>query len=107
MRSFLLLLVAAGCAGRAPLGPADGGGTHAISDDGHGTYAIALDHFAVAPGEERYVCQDFANPFAGASAAIHQFASPMTPGSHHLLPFYKPGAPDGALADCSGLEFAP
>src|SRR5207302_1403480 len=50
---------------------------------------------------------DFANPFAGASAAIHQFASHMTPGSHHLLLFYKASAADAPLADCSGSEFAP
>ena len=107
MRCCLFALALAGCAGRAPLAPADGGGTHAITDDGHGTYTIALDHFVVAPGQERYACQDFANPFGGAPAAIHQFASHLTPGSHHLLVFYKPGASDGALADCSGLEFAP
>jgi len=106
MRCCLFALALAGCAGRAPLAPADGG-AHAITDDGHGTYTITLAHFVVAPGQERYACQDFANPFGGAPAAIHQFASHMTPGSHHLLVFYKPGASDGALADCSGLEFAP
>jgi hypothetical protein len=30
----------------------------------------------------------------------------MTPGSHHLLLFYKQGATNTNLADCSGLEFA-
>jgi hypothetical protein len=107
--SWLLVVVLAGCAGHPALAPGDGGagGAHAITDDGHGTYTITLDRFVVAPGEERYACQDFANPFAGAPASIHQFASHMTPGSHHLLLFYKAGARDGALADCSGLEFAP
>ncbi|HEX9103712.1 MAG TPA: hypothetical protein VF997_15990, partial [Polyangia bacterium] len=86
----------------------DGGATgHAIGDDGHGNYTITLDPFVVAPGEERYACQDFANPFGGGAAAIHQFASHLTPGSHHLLLFYKPGASDAPLADCSGSEFAP
>ena len=104
----LFALVAAGCAGHAALGPADGGaGHHAIIDDGHGTYTIALDSFTVAPGEERYACQDFANPFGSDSAAIHGFASHLTPGSHHLLVFYKAGAADAPLADCSGSEFAP
>lgn len=102
-------LVVAGCAGHAALAPADGGQSagHAISDNGDGTYTIALDPFVVAPGQERYACQDFANPFGGASAAIHAFASHLTPGSHHLLLFYKPAATDAALADCSGSEFAP
>jgi hypothetical protein len=105
MRTALSLLLFCGCGGATVHPLADGGG-HAITDDGHGTYTIALDHFVVAPGQERYACQDFANPFGGAPAAIHQFASHMTPGSHHLLVFYKPGAGDGALADCSGTEFA-
>jgi len=104
--SYLVLLFVAGCGGSAR-SPSDGGTAHAITDDGHGTYTITLDHFVVAPGEERYACQSFANPFGGAPAAIHQFASHMTPGSHHLLVFYKPGATDGPIADCSGLEFAP
>jgi hypothetical protein len=105
MRTALSLLLFCGCGGATVHPLADGGG-HAITDDGHGTYTIALEHFVVAPGQERYACQDFANPFGGAPAAIHQFASHMTPGSHHLLVFYKPGAGDGALADCSGTEFA-
>jgi hypothetical protein len=109
MRIFgCLVLFACGCGGPGALAPGDGGsGAHAITDDGHGTYTIALGHFVVAPGQERYACQDFANPFGGAPAAIHQFASHMTPGSHHLLVFYKPSAADAPLADCSGTEFAP
>ena len=110
MRIACLALCAslAACAGRPATPSADGGaGDHAITDDGHGTYTIALQPFTVAPGQERYACQDFANPFGGDAAAIHAFASQMTPGSHHLLLFYKPGAADGPLADCSGTEFAP
>jgi len=107
--SLVLLGLLGGCTAH-PVGTPDGGGpapSHAITDDGQGHYTIALDHFTVAPGAERYACQDFANPFGGASAAIHAFASHMTPGSHHLLVFYKPSATDGPLADCSGTEFAP
>ena len=110
MRAPCLVFCAslAACGGTSATPRADGGsGSHAITDDGHGTYTIALTPFVVAPGEERYACQDFANPFDGDAAAIHRFASHMTPGSHHLLLFYKPGATDGALADCSGTEFAP
>ena len=105
---LIALASAAGCGGAATHAGADGGAPpHAITDDGHGTYTIALAPFVVAPGQERYVCQDFANPFGGAPAAIHQFASHMTPGGHHLIVFWAPGAADGPLADCSGTEFAP
>ena len=37
---------------------------------------------------------------------IQEFESHMVAGSHHMLLFYKPGAMDTALEDCSGLEFA-
>lgn len=113
LRTLALLVplgALAACAGRPATAPSDGGGGaggHAIGDDGHGTYTITLDPFVVAPGEERYACQDFANPFGGDAAAIRQFTSQLTPGSHHLLLFYKAGAADGPLADCSGTEFAP
>jgi hypothetical protein len=111
MRLFVLLPIAgilAGCAAHPGATSDDGGPpAHAITDDGHGNYTITLDRFTVAPGAERYACQNFANPFGGASAALHAFASHMTPGSHHLLVFYKPSATDGPLADCSGTEFAP
>ena len=101
-----LWLLLAGCASHGAPATGDGGG-HAITDDGHGTYSITLAPFVVAAGAERYACQDFANPFGGDAAAIHAFASHMTPGSHHLLLFYKSSASDGPLADCSGTEFAP
>jgi hypothetical protein len=109
MRCLVLGFVVLASCGGSPVHPlADGGdpGAHAITDDGHGTYTITLAAFTVAPGQERYACQDFANPFAGAPAAIHQLASHMTAGSHHLLLFYKAGAADGPLADCRGTEFA-
>ncbi len=67
---------------------------------------ITLDEFVVQPGEEVYKCQNFANPF-GEDTDIQEFESHMTPGSHHLLLFYKQDAVDGPLEDCSGLEFAP
>ena len=80
---------------------------HAITDDGHGNYTITLDRFTVAPGAERYACQDFANPFGGASAAIHAFASHLTPGSHHLLVFYKPSAPPTARSPTAAAPSSP
>lgn len=106
MRATFLVFFAAGCAGHPAGAPHDGGATR-ITDDGHGTFTMATDHFVVAPAEERYRCQDFANPFGGAAAAIGAFVSHLTPGSHHLLVFYKPGAVDAAPADCRANEFAP
>ncbi|MFO0617620.1 MAG: hypothetical protein U0414_33810 [Polyangiaceae bacterium] len=68
------------------------------------TVTIELASFDVGPGEEVYKCQNFANPF-GEDVEVSAFESHMTGGSHHLLLFYKNGASDGPLTDCSGLEF--
>src|SRR5437879_4719633 len=106
MRFLSLVLLAGGCAVHPAGNPGGDAGSSRITNDGNGTYTLTLDRFTVAPGQERYACQDFANPFGGEAAGIRQFASQMTPGSHHLLLFYKSGATDGALADCSGTEFA-
>lgn len=81
-----------------------GAGTGSGGDDAN-TVTITLDSFEVLPGEEVYKCQNFANPF-GQDAHIQAFESHMTSGSHHLLLFYREGATDGELTDCSGLEFA-
>lgn len=85
------------------------GGARATTDAGArpDSVTLTLGPFAVGAGEERYVCQEFANPFGGGDVAISSFASHATAGLHHLLVFYAPGAVDGALADCSGSEFAP
>lgn len=69
------------------------------------TVTLVMDSFDIAPGEEVYKCQNFANPFGG-DVDVSVFESHMTAGSHHLLLFYKPVAQDGPLQDCSGLEFA-
>jgi hypothetical protein len=74
---------------------------------GGDTATLQLSPFTVPAGTEVYKCQDFANPFGGANAEVREFESHMTPGSHHLLLFFKAGATNGALADCSGLEIAP
>ena len=66
---------------------------------------LTLSSFSLAPGEEKYVCQDFANPFDG-DASISQWQSHLTPGAHHLIVFYKTGAQNGSLESCSGNEFA-
>jgi len=67
---------------------------------------FTMTPFTVPAGGEVYKCQNFANPFGGADAEVALFESHMTPGSHHLLLFYKDGATDSPLEDCSGLEFA-
>ncbi|MDB4965136.1 MAG: hypothetical protein JWN44_825 [Myxococcales bacterium] len=113
MTRFLLLTglstLAAACSPHGASGLAlDGGlpaGGGAIVDNGDGSYTIPMT-FTVAPGEERYECRDFANPFGGAEAAIARFESHLSPGAHHLLLFYKPGARDGAPERCSGTELA-
>ena len=67
----------------------------------------------LAPGIERYVCQDFANPF-GRDIAIVESASELTPGIHHFLAFALSAAQnhavtltDDPLQECpsAGLEF--
>jgi hypothetical protein len=60
----------------------------------------------VAPGEEAFFCQNFANPF-GKNVEVIESESFMTPGSHHMFVFYEPGASDGPVVPCSGLEFKP
>jgi hypothetical protein len=66
---------------------------------------LALSSFTLAPGQERYVCQNFASPFGG-EAKVERFDSHMTAGAHHLIVFFQVAARDGALEDCSGNEFA-
>jgi hypothetical protein len=92
MRSLLTLLFAC----TPPLPPG-------ISDEKIDA-TLTLASFTVAPGEERYVCQNFANPF-GVEASIARFDSHMTTGAHHLIVFFHAGG-DGALETCSGNEFA-
>jgi hypothetical protein len=66
---------------------------------------LKSEAFTIQPGEEVYRCQNFANPF-GKDVEIQATESFMSPGSHHLFAFYKEGATDGALEECSGLEFS-
>lgn len=87
-----------------------GGSTTSSTGSGGGVdgdvVTLSLSPFTVLPGEEVYKCQNFKNPF-GVEAEIARFESHMTPGSHHLLLFYKKAVTEDApLEDCSGLEFA-
>lgn len=65
---------------------------------------LKSESFTVPAGGELYRCQNFANPF-GKDVDIKATESFMSPGSHHLFAFYKEGASDGPLVECSGLEF--
>jgi hypothetical protein len=77
-----------------------------LADTGPST-TLTMQSFTVPPGAELYKCQDFANPYGGADVQVKAFDSHMSVGSHHLFVFFKQNATDGALTDCSGLEFAP
>ncbi len=70
------------------------------------TVTLTMQPFDVPAGKEVYMCQNFANPFGGATVDIGEFESHMAKGSHHLLVFYKDGITDSPEETCSGLEFA-
>lgn len=95
-------------------GTTGGGGTTSGGSGTGGTTGTTNDQvtlrsetFKVPAGGEVFVCQDFANPFGGVDTDVQEFESHMSPGSHHLLLFYKDSATDSALTPCSGLEFSP
>ncbi len=84
-------------------------GDAAAEDNSDIAYSVTLvsDTFTVAPGAEVYKCQDFANPFQGQQVDIIKHESHMPEGSHHVLLFFKSGATDDSVQDCSGLEAYP
>src|SRR6185437_3846163 len=122
-------VLASACGGgsQSGAGPSDAGstGTFAVSNDGSSgqvtfddaaadvdpsaVYSVTLttQAFTVPPGGEVYKCQDFANPFQGEPVDITRYDLSMNAGSHHMLLFYKQGATDGPVVDCSGLMVAP
>jgi hypothetical protein len=85
-------------------GGGSGGGGGGVTMNG-GSVTFTMAPFTVPVKGEIYKCQEFANPW-GADAEVQAFESHMSPGSHHLLLFYKSGVANGPLVDCSGLEFA-
>ncbi|APR77682.1 Hypothetical protein A7982_03029 [Minicystis rosea] len=123
-----ILLAASACSGGGESTTAGTGGSVASASSGSGatsssgtgsettssstggsvgdTVTVEMTPFVVPAGGEVYKCQNFSNPFGGQSAEVAKFESHMTPGSHHLLLFYKQGATDSPQEDCSGLEFA-
>lgn len=68
------------------------------------TVTIATAPRTIEAGGEAFFCQNFSNPFPG-SVDVLRSESFMTPGSHHMFVFYEPGATDGPVEDCSGLEY--
>jgi hypothetical protein len=84
-------------------GSSTGGTTGSTGD----TVTLQSQMFLVPKGGEVFKCQDYANPFGGVDTDVQEFESHMSPGSHHLLLFYKDNASDTTLSDCSGLEFSP
>src|SRR5207253_289942 len=118
MKSLACLLALAGCSGNPGTtnggntnggttgGGTTGGGTNG-STTGGGTTGSATggttgttndivtlrsETFKVPAGGEVFVCQDFGNPFGGMDTDVQEFESHMSPGSHHLLLFYKDNA---------------
>lgn len=80
-----------------------GGNTGGAGNSGN-TITIKTDVRTVGKGEEAFFCQNFTNPFGGPVDVVES-ESFMTPGSHHMFVFYEPGATDGPVEDCSGLEY--
>ena len=70
---------------------------------------LTMDTFIVNPGQEVYMCQDFANPFHGQQADIKTYDLTMEEGSHHMFAFYNPNATSGSVAACprGGFQFGP
>jgi hypothetical protein len=68
-----------------------------------------MDTFTVNPGQEVYMCQDFANPFRGQQADIKTYELHMAQGSHHMFAFYTTNATNTSVVRCpkGGLQFAP
>jgi hypothetical protein len=87
----------------APVAAGTGGAGNAVN-----VVSIAMDERVIGPGEEKYVCQTFANPGAGQATLAHAFSSKLGPGAHHMLLFYSElvGQPGPAEA-CAAFEFGP
>jgi hypothetical protein len=109
-----------------PLGPPEPFGVPPVDDDDGPPGMVAVDDaaadaepnaaysvtlttqpFTVPANSEVFKCQDFANPFQGQGVDIIRYDLSMNPGSHHMLLFYKQGATDGPVIDCSGLQTGP
>jgi hypothetical protein len=94
--SVLSVLALVGCASSSTAPAAE-------ADDS--TITLTMSPFVVPAGGEVYKCQNFANPFGG-EGAFDAIESHMSVGSHHLAVFYREDITNGAIEDCSGLEFS-
>jgi hypothetical protein len=65
---------------------------------------FVADGFDIAPGQETFRCQNFANRY-GRDVAVVSSEAFMTVGSHHMFLFMQPNDGDGPLVECSGLSF--
>ena len=102
------------CGGGAARRCAESCGASATGDAGEGDAStgpdaplvgtFVTDSFDIPPGKEFFRCQNFANPF-GRDVAVLRTDSFMTAGSHHMFAFQVGGIEDGALEECSGIEF--
>jgi hypothetical protein len=93
-----------GTTGGGTTGGSTGGTTGSVGGD---VVTLQSESFKVPAGGEVFMCQDFKNPFGNVDTDVQAFESHMSPGSHHLLFFYKANATDTAITPCSGLEFSP
>ncbi len=101
----------AGAGGVGGAGTGGGGtaGVAGVSGAGGSTdvpWEVTLDMgpFVVAPGQDTYRCQNFANPFGGVNVEIAEFESHMTTGSHHLVLNSVNNATSTGIVSCGGLE---
>src|SRR5262245_36419332 len=112
MRNVFRLVCALGltaCSDHAIMnGPGDmaeppGDGSVAVTSD---SATFTMSSFTVAPQDEVYWYQDFANPFGGRDAEVVAFEAHMSPGSHHMLVFYEDNVSNGgALSRGNGFMF--
>src|SRR5437773_3606118 len=96
----LVLVAACGSKPATSASPAATDGGPAVADN---FAELTMGPFAVPAGGEVYQCQTFANPFGGHDTEVSAFESHMSPGSHHLLVFYRPGGSPQPMSTCSGL----
>jgi hypothetical protein len=71
------------------------------------TQTVTMATFSVAPGDEVFYCQTFADPWS-TQVDIKTYQLSMSPGSHHMFAFYQEGATTASSATpcpAGGLTF--
>jgi hypothetical protein len=81
-------------------------GTTPVSMPSPAEFVITTTPFQLNPGEEAFMCQNFANTI-NKDVAVVQITSHMPKGSHHMYVFHDPmfNANTNAVEKCSGTEF--